>query len=82
MASATEDLWADPVGEFMASLRAEPVYALFGLPGLGSKEMPEPDTPLNTGNVGYHIRTGKHDLTPYDWKCFMDFADRHWKGND
>jgi hypothetical protein len=29
--------------------------------------------------VGYHLRTGKHDVTPWDWQRWMDFADRHMK---
>jgi len=79
VASATEDKWADPEGEFMACVGAESVYSLYGLGGVGTKVMPDPDTPLNVGYIGYHLRTGKHDLTAYDWARYMDFAERHWK---
>ena len=79
VASATEDAWADPNNEFKSCVLASPVFKLFGLTGIESERMPSPDTPLQNGSIGYHLRTGKHDLTEYDWKCFMDFADRHWK---
>lgn len=77
IASATEDLWADPVGEFLAAKLAEPVYALYGKAGLGVARQPAPDTPVGS-TIGYHLREGKHDLTAYDWKRFMDFADQQW----
>lgn len=80
VASATQDGWADPEGEFLSCVHAGPVYRLFGLSGVGSAHMPKPDQPLHDGHIGYHLRTGKHDLTEYDWNCFMDFADMHWKG--
>jgi hypothetical protein len=82
VASASKDAWADPEGEFLACVHASPVYKLFGLTGIESTEMPKPDTPLHGGCIGYHIRTGKHNLTEYDWKCYMDFADRHWRGKN
>jgi hypothetical protein len=77
IASATEDTWADPKSEFLSAVHASPVYRLLGLEGISSTTMPKPDAPLLDGRIGYHLRTGKHNLTEYDWGCFMDFADRH-----
>lgn len=74
VASATEDLWSDPRGEFLAVRHASPVYELLGFDRFGAEEMPEPDQPV-MGRIGYHLRTGKHDVTLYDWERYMDFAD-------
>ena len=80
VASADEDLWADPRGEFLALAHASPVYALFGGdPAMNAGEMPPLNAPLVTGRRAYHVRTGTHNLTPYDWERFADFADRLWR---
>ncbi len=76
VASATEDAWADPRGEFLGAKATENVYNLFGRNGLGGIEFPAPDTPVGE-TVRYHLRTGKHDVTAYDWEKYLDFADAH-----
>ena len=74
VASAAEDLWADPKGEFLSCVYASPVYELLGLNGFPAKEMPALNTPI-VGSIAYHIRPGKHDVTLYDWERYMDFAE-------
>jgi hypothetical protein len=65
VASAAEDLHADPEGERLATVHAAPVYKLPGMPGAGA--------------IGYHVRPGEHDVKRYDWEQFMGFAGKHWE---
>lgn len=80
MASGIDDKWADPNGEFLAAALAGPVYQLFGKPGVGATEPPPVNDPIG-GFIGYHVRSGGHGLTDYDWLRYLDFADRHLKYN-
>ena len=78
IASAEKDQWADPNGEFLSGYHAGPVYELFGLKGVGVAKQPKIDQPVGH-HVGYHVRTGKHDVTDFDWEQYLNFADRHLK---
>lgn len=79
VASATLDRGADPKGEFLGEVGAMPVYNLFGYEGLPTTEWPEPRHPLSGDRMGYHLRDGHHDVTAYDWKNYLNFADKHFK---
>ena len=37
--------------------------------------MPALNTPV-ISRIGYHIRTGVHDVTDFDWQCYLNFADK------
>ncbi len=63
VASATEDVRACPAAEKASWDRAHDIWEAYGHPE----------------RMGYHIREGKHDLLPYDWEKFMDFADENMK---
>ena len=77
VASATDDRWADPKGEFLSAFHSSPIYELFGLKGLPSSDMPKVNQPIHE-SVGYHVRTGGHDVKDFDWEAWMDFADKHY----
>ena len=75
VASAQNDRWADPKGEFLAAVAADPVWKLYNLQGLGTQKIPPVDASVGE-MIGYHIRKGNHDLLQFDWNQFANFADR------
>ena len=72
--SATLDMNAGPSGEFLGALYASQAWEAYGKRGLVTPcaVIPAPETPLSKGSVGYHLRTGRHDLTAYDWDRYLD----------
>ncbi|VTP96387.1 glucuronyl esterase domain-containing protein [Sphingobacterium daejeonense] len=78
VASAEEDRWADPKGEYLAAYHASPVYALYKKKGFNSDTAPEVHKPIYH-DIGYHIRAGIHDVNAYDWYCYLNFTDKHFK---
>ncbi len=78
VASAIDDKHSDPEGEFAGAKAAEPVFRLFGAEGLPCESWPERDTSVQ-GGIGYHLRSGGHDVLPFDWQQYLAFADKHLK---
>jgi len=76
VASATEDRWADPKGEFLALMHARKIHQLYHKDPFGDvTETPPPGK--SVGNrMGYHLRQGTHDITPEDWQHYLEFADK------
>lgn len=79
VAAASEDLWADPRGEYLSLYHAGPVYKLYGKEVLSSPEAPPVQRPVSTAFMGYHLREGGHDILLYDWEQYVKFADQHFK---
>ncbi|MFX0099865.1 MAG: alpha/beta hydrolase family protein [Candidatus Hodarchaeota archaeon] len=77
VASSQKDLWADPLGEFLGALHADPVYRLLDTEGLPVKKMPKVNKPI-AGRIGYHMKKGRHSITLYDWKEYIKFANKHF----
>ena len=77
IASAEEDRWSDPRGEFLGAAHASPVWQLFAKKGIGTMEMPGLHQPVGE-HVRYHIRAGKHEVTAYDWEQYLKFAAAEW----
>jgi hypothetical protein len=78
IASAEEDHNSNPQAEFLSAVLGSRVYQLLGTKGLGTNAMP----PLNhavMGTIAYHERTGKHDVTAFDWEQYVKFADMHFR---
>jgi hypothetical protein len=76
IASASEDLWADPRGEYLALRAALPFWQI-GNPSTvpewpDADEAMRPGHALRAGPIGWHLRPGPHDLTPWDWQRFLD----------
>ena len=75
--NATKDLWADPTGSYLALIHAMKVYDLYGKNTSLPPTAPPANSPIVTSIIGYHNREGIHDLTIYDWKNFIRFANFH-----
>ena len=78
LSCATEDLWANPSGQFDMLRGADPVYRLIAGDGLGGTTMPEVGK-LLPSRLGYFIRSGKHSMAPEDWAAWIEYAERWMK---
>lgn len=84
VACAQEDLWADPQGAWNSLLASRDAFALYGLdtidPALpeGATQPPE-GASYATESMGYHVRSGWHDVQKEDWSRYLSYMDRFLK---
>ncbi len=78
IASAILDGNADPQSEFLGALAVTPVYRFLGSTGLPATAWPPVDQPA-LGRVSYHVRSGIHSVTDFDWDQYLRFLDTYVK---
>ena len=71
--SATEDLYADPRGEYLALQMASPAW------GKEDAMPPSPPPPgqlrrSQAGHLGYYLRQAPHSIALENWNAILDFA--------
>ncbi|HWV28695.1 MAG TPA: hypothetical protein VN038_03535 [Dyadobacter sp.] len=76
LATAEDDKNADPKGEFATARAADAVYRFLGTSGFPDVPFPALNQPVS-GQIGFHIRPGGHDVKMFDWIQFLNFSDLH-----
>jgi hypothetical protein len=74
----TFDTWCDPESEFESLRQAAQIYTLHGASGGLGENLPGPEQTIVSGNLGYHIKSGSHNMDEYDWERYLNFCDRHF----
>lgn len=79
VASAEDDMWSDPQGAWNGLMHATDAFALYGLDVIPYSEVqPEVNTPVWTNAMGYHVRTGWHDMQAEDWAYYLEYMDTYF----
>lgn len=68
-----EGEWVDARGMFLAGVHAGPVYRLLGRTDLGTRDFPEMETALVSGDIAFRQHAGGHTTGP-NWPTFISWA--------
>lgn len=80
IASARDDQWSDPKGEYISMQLGSRVYSeIYKQAVKFPINFENLISPIIQPYAGYHIREGKHNLTWEDWEHFINFAEIQWK---
>ena len=78
VASAAEDAWACPQNEYLSCVAASEYFkAARGVGFVHPSRLPSIGECFHEGNIGYHLRAGKHYLSREDWQQFIRFLEKH-----
>lgn len=77
VASADEDIWADPEKEYLSCVAASAYYEEQGLAGFVHPDrMPEIGDCFHEGMIGYHLRAGRHYFSREDWQKLLAYLSK------
>lgn len=86
VANANDDLWADPQGAWNSLLASRPAFELYGQEVISEDCLAEGETQPHAGqsvwsaDMGYHKRSGWHDIQSEDWAFYLDYMDQYLAG--
>ena len=77
VASAVDDLWADPKNEYLACVAASEYFEQNNKPGcIHADRLPTTGESFHDGNIGYHLRSGNHYFSRTDWNNYINFLNK------
>ncbi len=77
IASASNDVYADPEGEYLSGVLASPAWNIYGKKGLENTSFPPCGKLLANDSIGYYLRCGEHDFMPENWAALLEFIEKH-----
>lgn len=75
-----EDEWSDPDAELLAARLASEAYEIYGLRGLVAPEKPTLNEVYQDGHIAFHVKSGDHSITEFDWEKVLDYFEKITKG--
>lgn len=82
VASAADDKWADPKGQYIGLYESQSVFRLYGVKTDLPVNMPPTEQQVISLPLGFHNRQGEHDMILKDWQNFIRFANQYFKRNN
>lgn len=79
ISSAEIDAFNDAKGTWNALLLSRDAFRLYGLKVIPDVEEPHAGGHVFTESMAYHMRAGKHGITPLDWMLYFDYMDQYLK---
>ncbi len=79
VASAEDDLWADPKNEYLSCVAADAYFRAHGKRGFVHPDrIAVANDVFHEGDIGYHQRTGAHYLSREDWHYYIQYLNKHF----
>lgn len=76
--AAVEDVWADPNHQYLSYVAADEAYRLLGKEGfIHPNRLAKMGESFHEGSLGFHLRSGTHFHSRYDWLRYMEFMKKH-----